>query len=228
MTGGAYHHDTPCPACGYNLRGLTGDPLRCPECGAETTRARLAELHGQMETRLRDLQFAIDLQTFAILVVILGLPTALFVFSPPVLLLALLANAALGMMLGAIGWRMAERLFLGPGGSRLLVRYQAWTTLVVITYPLSALVVGGVGYPAFRALGLPHEATLVFAILVAALVIGVLQVVLDPLGKIRGQQERAFRTLVDLMQEPDGGERHPAPSAPSLQPPNEADRVSPP
>ena len=24
-------HDAPCPACGYNLRGLTES--RCPECG---------------------------------------------------------------------------------------------------------------------------------------------------------------------------------------------------
>ncbi len=23
----------PCEGCGYNLRGLTGDPVRCPECG---------------------------------------------------------------------------------------------------------------------------------------------------------------------------------------------------
>ena len=26
-------HDEPCPACGYNLRGLTG--IRCPECEQE-------------------------------------------------------------------------------------------------------------------------------------------------------------------------------------------------
>ncbi len=27
--------DTPCLPRGYNLRGLTGDPVRCPECGRE-------------------------------------------------------------------------------------------------------------------------------------------------------------------------------------------------
>lgn len=28
--------DLYCPSCGYNLRGLMGDPLRCPECGTQT------------------------------------------------------------------------------------------------------------------------------------------------------------------------------------------------
>jgi hypothetical protein len=28
--------DLHCSACGYNLRGLSGDPVACPECGADT------------------------------------------------------------------------------------------------------------------------------------------------------------------------------------------------
>lgn len=37
--------DLPCPGnetaagCGYNLRRLPGDPVRCPECGAQYARA---------------------------------------------------------------------------------------------------------------------------------------------------------------------------------------------
>ena len=30
---GAIAADVFCLNCGYNLRGLTGDPVRCPECG---------------------------------------------------------------------------------------------------------------------------------------------------------------------------------------------------
>jgi hypothetical protein len=30
---GAIDQDLYCLTCGYNLRGLSGDPLRCPECG---------------------------------------------------------------------------------------------------------------------------------------------------------------------------------------------------
>ena len=33
--------DIACGACGYNLRGLLGDPVRCPECGEQATRAEL-------------------------------------------------------------------------------------------------------------------------------------------------------------------------------------------
>lgn len=33
--------DIGCPACGYNLRGLAGDIVTCPECGHRADRARL-------------------------------------------------------------------------------------------------------------------------------------------------------------------------------------------
>lgn len=32
---GAIDEDLFCLTCGYNLRGLRGDPVRCPECGAD-------------------------------------------------------------------------------------------------------------------------------------------------------------------------------------------------
>lgn len=228
MTGGAYQRDTPCPACGYNLRGLTGDPLRCPECGTETSRARLAELRGPMATRLRNLQSAIDLQTLAILLVMVGVPAALFVFGPRGIAFALLAVVPLGIVLAAIGWRMAKELFLGPGGGRLVARYQAWTTLLVNTYPLIALALGSLLYLVVPFLGFPNEAALVVAALVSVSVVGLLQFSIDPLRRARERQERAFRALVDLTREPDDADRPPTPGAPSLQRPDEADRVSPP
>lgn len=44
--------DIPCPACGYNLRGLPGDLIRCPECGARSLRRSVWQAmlrrHGQM------------------------------------------------------------------------------------------------------------------------------------------------------------------------------------
>lgn len=33
--------DLPCPVCGYNLRGLAGDCVPCPECGEQIDKARL-------------------------------------------------------------------------------------------------------------------------------------------------------------------------------------------
>jgi MFS family permease len=42
-------HDSACPECGYNLRGLVGDPICCPECGHET--ARLVLIRAQFTGR---------------------------------------------------------------------------------------------------------------------------------------------------------------------------------
>jgi len=33
--GGAIDEDLFCLTCGYNLRALRGDPVRCPECGED-------------------------------------------------------------------------------------------------------------------------------------------------------------------------------------------------
>jgi hypothetical protein len=55
----AIEHDLFCLECGYNLRGLHGDPVRCPECGydnpvglLEVLAARITEHLRRMETSL--------------------------------------------------------------------------------------------------------------------------------------------------------------------------------
>ncbi len=55
--GAALDHDLFCLKCAYNLRGLSGDPVRCPECGnlnplgeAEIPAAMIATRLRQMET----------------------------------------------------------------------------------------------------------------------------------------------------------------------------------
>jgi hypothetical protein len=40
----AIDRDSRCMQCGYNLRGLFGDPVRCPECGHANGRAELQAL----------------------------------------------------------------------------------------------------------------------------------------------------------------------------------------
>jgi hypothetical protein len=54
---GALDEDLYCLTCGYNLRGLVGDPIRCPECGAANDlgtalipAARIREALERMET----------------------------------------------------------------------------------------------------------------------------------------------------------------------------------
>ncbi len=48
------NHDILCRGCGYNLRGQTGDPVRCPECGGQIDLREAYKKH--IQTHLRSLQ----------------------------------------------------------------------------------------------------------------------------------------------------------------------------
>lgn len=52
-----------CLECGYNLRGLTGDPLRCPECG---TQNRLSDLVVSLRAVAKQLERMETLPTICI------------------------------------------------------------------------------------------------------------------------------------------------------------------
>jgi hypothetical protein len=45
--------DLYCPGCGYNLRGLEGDPIRCPECGKENRRWALEVTEAEVAKHVR-------------------------------------------------------------------------------------------------------------------------------------------------------------------------------
>ncbi|MGH8629186.1 MAG: hypothetical protein ACREU7_00270 [Burkholderiales bacterium] len=45
-----------CLRCGYNLRGLAGDPVRCPECSYANRRSDLAEEGTPLRKRLRKIE----------------------------------------------------------------------------------------------------------------------------------------------------------------------------
>ena len=51
-------HDAECLHCSYNLRGLSGDPVRCPECGRLNSRADLACPPKMVERRIAKLESA--------------------------------------------------------------------------------------------------------------------------------------------------------------------------
>lgn len=52
----AIERDLYCLSCGYNLRGLSGDPVRCPECGSLNAVAELGVPAGIVSPRLRQLE----------------------------------------------------------------------------------------------------------------------------------------------------------------------------
>ncbi|MBI5863919.1 MAG: hypothetical protein HZB38_05325 [Planctomycetes bacterium] len=66
-----------CLHCDYSLRGLDGDPIRCPECGQITMRA-------EADVRRRRLRIAHDKALFSAAFLTLGLVVAaVAIFNPP-------------------------------------------------------------------------------------------------------------------------------------------------
>ena len=55
---GAIAEDIYCLTCGYNLRGLAGDPVRCPECGDLNAQGTAAIPASMIRKALRDMQTA--------------------------------------------------------------------------------------------------------------------------------------------------------------------------
>jgi arginyl-tRNA synthetase len=128
--------DLYCLECGYNLRGLFGDPIRCPECG---TRNALAELRGmdpEAQRRHWALQTALDLSFLGLLLFVGGAISS--VLAPPCFLI--IVAIAFAMLLLA---EVELRRLCSPrrGWVRAMGRYLAWTTVLVLTVP--ALWVGG-------------------------------------------------------------------------------------
>jgi hypothetical protein len=103
--------DEPCPACGYNLRGLTGEA--CPECG-EVLRLRV----GMVEPRLG--LFVAGLIGLAAGAGFNGVMTAFGAIS--MLLEPGYVTARDGVVLGLLGCAFA----LGVGAMIAWVRFRAW------------------------------------------------------------------------------------------------------
>jgi len=89
--------DLYCLSCGYNLRGLSGDPRRCPECGYDNPLGDLVIPAHLIQLQLRNMETAPVISIAALLVA--------SVILPPI---ALNASAACAMVgLGVVGLLVA-------------------------------------------------------------------------------------------------------------------------
>ncbi len=66
----ALDHDVFCLKCAYNLRGLSGDPVRCPECGNLNPRGDAEIPAAMIAARLRKMETAPCLCVAALLVAV--------------------------------------------------------------------------------------------------------------------------------------------------------------
>jgi hypothetical protein len=125
-----------CLSCGYNLRGLAGDPKRCPECFHVNSIDELAVTAQEIERQLRRLETGPTSCAVGVLLFGAGLVTMLFeglwCFAPTLCVAAL--------VLWGTGARALKESCRGQSGhTRLLLRFHL--------YGLSIIVIG-IGVPA--------------------------------------------------------------------------------
>lgn len=132
---GAIVEDIYCLDCGYNLRGLSGDPIRCPECGHVNDLGAVAIPAELIRSALKQMETA---PTTCVAVAVFGLTAiglALRAGWPNVV-------PALVILVGVIsGWSVARhqmrRAFEAkPGWGRVLADFHLACLLCISLIPL--------------------------------------------------------------------------------------------
>lgn len=131
--------DLYCLQCGYNLRGHSGDPRRCPECGALNPVGELVVPAPIIQAQLRRMETAPTICVPAFVVLLLS--TYMLVTVPPTLLCCgfpCLASLAVWMW-GAVRFRSA--CLARPGWIRFLIIYHIYSISLILL--VATPIVGG-------------------------------------------------------------------------------------
>ncbi len=130
----ALDEDLYCLTCGYNLRGLYGDPVRCPECG-ELNDLGTAAIPAEFIRRgLREMETAPTYCTAFALMIAACLAFVLLTNWPQS---ACPGAALVGLLVAwSTGYReMKSRYHDRPGWRRILVDFHVATLLCTIAIP---------------------------------------------------------------------------------------------
>lgn len=148
--------DLYCPLCGYNLRGLGGNPVRCPECGEQSDRRIITIPAELIRPALRKMETApatcvgISIVALLIAMPLISLDEPGFVF----------LGAPFGIAWLASYWRTQE-VFGDRRGWRSIVRdfhlaAFCWSLAVFFfLFMLSAVLWGTISIWAFLACNVP-------------------------------------------------------------------------
>jgi hypothetical protein len=189
--------DVACPGCRYNLRGLFGDPLRCPECGERYDRATLLagrETAEQIARREMTARLAVGPRLVAFGLGAAAVFGVLFIafddFFHPIRRPALV-TAAVVVVAGLGVWAIQTRGL--PGRVLAGGRYLA----ISLAYVLANVLLGAIGVGLLVALF--REAGVFFA-----LILIVVSPLIRPLRFIRRYADAQLGALVDAALERDG------------------------
>jgi hypothetical protein len=193
--------DARCVRCGYRLRGLSGDPVRCPECFFENPRAELLRRHSDV-ARLNRLRGAGDAFLLALLAFAAG-PWLWWRSGPmPLALPVLGVGGLLAYQALAVCRRILPEDRLADESWRpLFFRYVAWTCALVLV-PLAIwgifTLVAWRLTTTFAAVRAGAEIDVVHSVIAIAPTALVLFFV-RPLRRLRWRQRRCFVRLVRRM-----------------------------
>lgn len=192
-------HDVFCADCRYNLRGLAGDPVRCPECFRSYARAAL-ELDAANTNARRELLGAADALLLGVMVAVAGLALSLC----GGVLLMVYALILIGPAISDFRARFRGR----RGWVRLVLKFVAVTLAMPLA--LLAALLGSMlacGYALSGAL--PRAAWLAAAAVGGAIGLGLGVGAIRALGimeSLRTEQRLVFERMFQLMQQRDGAE----------------------
>lgn len=127
-SGEAVAIDLYCLTCGYNLRGLAGDPVRCPECGNSNPRGDIELPAPVIRDQLRRMETGPALSVAMLLLIMIM--AAVLLFAPPGVRGSFLPSFGVIGLMSMLGWAGAVRHFARsclhqPGWAGTLARYQA-------------------------------------------------------------------------------------------------------
>ncbi|MDO8628955.1 MAG: hypothetical protein Q7R41_00540 [Phycisphaerales bacterium] len=137
---GAIDQDLYCLTCGYNLRGLSGDPVRCPECGSPNDLGTAAIPAEMIHRAMRNMETAPTICA--------GCAFALVVFASPFLMVAYRAYPCILVIAvpSLLGWipfyfRMKRIYENRPGWRSILRDFHIATFLCAAGVPILWLMV---------------------------------------------------------------------------------------
>jgi hypothetical protein len=128
--------DLHCLTCGYNLRGLAGDPIRCPECGSLNPVGDVEIPAPVISAQLRRMETG---PAICVAAALFGVPlltafVSTLCFRPSAAPAAFVSCLTVSLLLALIAWLVGVWRFrsscLGrPGWLGALLRYHLWGSL---------------------------------------------------------------------------------------------------